>query len=160
MKRNTYRKGDWLAVCDSCGRVFYASALRKRWDNMMVCKDDYETRNPQDFARGIPDYQSPPWVRPKPDEPAIIEVTGTGSTILPNSTYSVYVTDSGGFYAITLPNANANPGFTLRTGPITGTCIISIPGGNTSVNYPGALRPNTTYLISSNGSSVWTFYYG
>ena len=27
-----YKSGDWLAICDSCGRKFKASQLRERWD--------------------------------------------------------------------------------------------------------------------------------
>ena len=35
----------------------------------MVCPGDWETRHPQDFVRGIADYQAPPWTRPEaPDE--------------------------------------------------------------------------------------------
>lgn len=33
----------------------------------MVCRDTcWEPRNAQDFVRGVPDKQAPPWVRPEP----------------------------------------------------------------------------------------------
>ena len=58
--------GDWNATCDVCGKKFKASMLRKRWDNLMVCQLDWEPRQPQDFVRGVPDDQVPPWTRPVP----------------------------------------------------------------------------------------------
>ena len=61
----TFKKGDWNAVCDVCGFEFKASQLRRRWDNFMVCKDDFEERHPQDFLKSKPDNQSVPWTRPE-----------------------------------------------------------------------------------------------
>ena len=66
--RPSYVKGDWKTVCDACGRLFKASQLKKRWDGVMVCEADYETRQPQDFVRGVLDTQAPPWVRPQVQE--------------------------------------------------------------------------------------------
>jgi hypothetical protein len=31
----------------------------------MVCEGDFENRQPQDFIRGVPDYQAPKWTRPE-----------------------------------------------------------------------------------------------
>ena len=61
---NTLVKGEWLAQCDVCDFRFHASDLKKRWDDLMVCKDDWEIRHPQDFVRGVPDNQNVPWSRP------------------------------------------------------------------------------------------------
>jgi hypothetical protein len=63
--KSTYTPGLWKAVCDQCGREFKSNELRLRWDNLMVCSDDYEPRQPQDFVRAIPDIQAPPWTRPE-----------------------------------------------------------------------------------------------
>lgn len=62
-----YDRGDWLALCDICGRKYKASTLRKRWDGFMCCPQDWEIRQPQDFVKGVSDVQIVPWVR---DEPA------------------------------------------------------------------------------------------
>jgi len=43
--------GNWNALCDSCGRKFKALDLQKRWDGLMVCKEDWEQRHPSDFLR-------------------------------------------------------------------------------------------------------------
>lgn len=76
--RPSYSKGDWKAVCDMCGRIFKASALKKRWDNLMVCPEDWEPRHPQDFVRGVVDIQTPPWTRP-----ALDPIWVAGSEVVP-----------------------------------------------------------------------------
>jgi hypothetical protein len=60
-----YDRGDWKAVCESCGRLVKASSLQKRWDGYMVDERCWETRQPQDFVRGVADYQAPPFTRPE-----------------------------------------------------------------------------------------------
>lgn len=61
-----YDKGDWIALCDVCGRKYKASVLKKRWDGLMCCDDDWEIRQPQDFVRGVADTQIAPWLRDEP----------------------------------------------------------------------------------------------
>ena len=65
---NTYDKGAWKAICDQCGREFKSYLLTLRWDGLMVCKDDWETRHPQDFVRGVADKIVPAWTRPEQSE--------------------------------------------------------------------------------------------
>jgi len=62
--QNFLRLGDWNAICDSCGRKFKASQLLRRWDGLMVCKQDYEVRHPQDFLRVKQERIAVPWSRP------------------------------------------------------------------------------------------------
>lgn len=59
--------GDWNAACDVCGFRFKSSEMKKRWDGLMVCEQDYELRNPQDFIRIKGDNPSVPWARPEAD---------------------------------------------------------------------------------------------
>ena len=61
----TYRSGEWLLICDSCGSVIYASEAYHRWDGMIVCRQDFEERQPQDFVRGVADQQVVPFSRPE-----------------------------------------------------------------------------------------------
>lgn len=63
-KHNKLKLGDWNALCDRCGRKFKASQLKKTWDNLYVCKDDWEPRHEQDFLRGVKDDPSVPFTRP------------------------------------------------------------------------------------------------
>lgn len=60
-----YKKGDWKAVCDVCGQRYLMSKLRKRWDGLMVCSNDFEPRQPQDFVRAKVDIQAVPVARPE-----------------------------------------------------------------------------------------------
>lgn len=63
---NFFRPGSYLFICDVCGNKYHKEEMRKRWDNMIVCPDDYEMRHPQDFLRAREDRQSVPISRPRP----------------------------------------------------------------------------------------------
>ena len=65
IKKTWFKSGDWNATCDVCGFRFKASQLRKRWDGLMVCKDDWEPRHPQELIRPIKENISVPWTRPE-----------------------------------------------------------------------------------------------
>jgi hypothetical protein len=62
------RLGDWNAVCYMCGFKFKASMLVRYWQGFYVCDQCYEIRQPQDFVRGVPDTQAPPWTQPEPED--------------------------------------------------------------------------------------------
>lgn len=68
MRNTSWESGKWNALCDVCGFKFKSSDLRKRWDGLMVCDDDWETRHPQDFIRAITDEYPLPWTRPDPGD--------------------------------------------------------------------------------------------
>ena len=40
---------DWNIICQVCRQKIKASESLKRWDGLIVCKDDYETRHPLDM---------------------------------------------------------------------------------------------------------------
>ena len=77
--RPRYDRGDWKAICDICGRERKASELRQRWDGFMVCEADWEPRHPQDFVRGIADFQAPPFTRPEPADSFVLACTTRSS---------------------------------------------------------------------------------
>lgn len=60
--------GDWNAICDICAQKYKASQLKKRWDGLMVCSHDWESRHPQDFLRAVQDRQVVPWSRPRTED--------------------------------------------------------------------------------------------
>ncbi len=60
----SYRKGQWLAICDRCGMQFLSNKLTKTWDGLMVDARCWEPRHPQEFVRGIPDELGVAWVSP------------------------------------------------------------------------------------------------
>lgn len=68
MPRAYLKWGDWNAICDVCGFRCKASEMKKRWDGLMVCPQDYELRQPQDFLRVRGDQPAVPWTRPEPQD--------------------------------------------------------------------------------------------
>lgn len=67
--RNWLDLGNYNAICDSCGRKYKASTMKKRWDGLFVCPDDYELRHPQLSLRVRGDKITVPIPRPD-QEPA------------------------------------------------------------------------------------------
>lgn len=66
--RNEYRHGDNNVICDVSGRKVKASETRKRWDGLVVCREDWEPRHPQDFVRGRRDRQVPSTIRSEQED--------------------------------------------------------------------------------------------
>ena len=89
MDATGFKSGDHLAICDSCGFKFLASVLKKRWDNFMVCPQDYETRNPQDLIKGKSERINPPWTRPEPTDSFITNTYEAASSTVPAGTFNV-----------------------------------------------------------------------
>lgn len=51
--KEVYIPGRFNIYCMSCNRKYKSNEILKRWDGLLVCKDDWEPRHPQDFVRGI-----------------------------------------------------------------------------------------------------------
>ena len=66
-KADFLRLGDWNVACFFCGRKRKASEMARYWKGFYVCPEHWEPRQPQDFVRGIPDNQAPPWTQPQAD---------------------------------------------------------------------------------------------
>lgn len=65
MGRNFFLSGDWNAICAVCGAKKKASELRKRWDGLIVCEEDWERRHEQELIRVRSETPSVPWSRPE-----------------------------------------------------------------------------------------------
>jgi hypothetical protein len=70
--KNYLELGNWNGLCDSCGRKFKALDLRRRWDGLMVCAEDYEIRHPSDFLRVQREKIAVDFSRPPPTEDTFI----------------------------------------------------------------------------------------
>ena len=46
-----YKSGSHWAVCDGCGFAFRSEDLKRTWDNLWVCDEDWNSRHPQDFIQ-------------------------------------------------------------------------------------------------------------
>jgi len=71
----TYKKGDWLVICDRDGFKYKASEMVREWNGLRVHKSNYEPRHPQEFVRGRKDDSSVPWTR---SEGADVETDSSG----------------------------------------------------------------------------------
>lgn len=52
-RKGGYNKGEHLVVCDRSGKVYDSSNTRREWNGLIVGKDEWEPRHPQEFRRGI-----------------------------------------------------------------------------------------------------------
>lgn len=64
--------GDHWVICDVCGFRVRSSATRMRWDRMRVCRQDWETRHPQEKVKAKADRQRVPNARPD-SEPQFLD---------------------------------------------------------------------------------------
>ena len=60
-----YNPGNWLLICDVCGKKIKASESKHRWDGLIVCHEDWEVRHPMDFLKARSDKITVPFVRPR-----------------------------------------------------------------------------------------------
>ena len=68
MSHEGYHPGDFYRICDVCGFKKRASETSKRWDGLMVCREDWEPRHPQDNVRAKHDRMIVPQPRPEPPD--------------------------------------------------------------------------------------------
>lgn len=72
--QNKYKPKRWNALCDVCGFKYKSDQLRLRWDGLMACPEDWETRQPQDLLRAVKETSNIlPWTRPyDPGDNAVV----------------------------------------------------------------------------------------
>jgi hypothetical protein len=76
-RSNSYRPGDFYRICDLSGKKVRASETVKLWNGLIVARDWYEERNPQDFVRARHDNQRVPDPRPENNASRLrIDMTG------------------------------------------------------------------------------------
>lgn len=61
-----FKKGSFNAICDVCGHKFKFTELTKRWDGLVVCKDDFENDHPQKYIRVRESGLAVPEIRNRP----------------------------------------------------------------------------------------------
>ena len=105
MRRTWWKSGQYNALCDVCGKKFKSVDLKHRWDGLMVCEHDWETRHPQELIRPIKDQNKLPWTRPEPADQFVpySYCTAKGSSAVPGDA------EPGCFWPDSL-NANWTPG--------------------------------------------------
>lgn len=67
-EKRPWRPGDFYRIDDRTGFKTLASRTKKEWTGLIVDRDVYEARHPQEFVRGRADKQSVPDPRPRPQD--------------------------------------------------------------------------------------------
>lgn len=85
-----YVGGEFYRICDRTGFKIRAPRTRKEWTGAIVRSESWEPRHPQDFVKGVRDYQAVPDPRPRqtnrfvgPLETSITSFRAAGATSLP-----------------------------------------------------------------------------
>lgn len=63
MPQSSYKSGSWWIACDVCGFRHKAEEIKKRWDGLLVCKEDFEQDHPQKYLRIRETGQAVPYIR-------------------------------------------------------------------------------------------------
>jgi hypothetical protein len=58
-----WKPGSWNADCSMCGRKRKADEMVRNWQGLYRCPEHDEPRQPQDYARGLPDDMTVPWAQ-------------------------------------------------------------------------------------------------
>lgn len=60
--------GSFYRICDRTGFATRAEDTQMEWQGLIVDRRVFETRQPQDFVRGVQDNQTVPYARPRPPD--------------------------------------------------------------------------------------------
>ena len=75
MSESYYKHGDYNVICDHSGWKVKRSECRLQWNGLLVRKDLWEPRHPQDFVRASTDDQSVDIARPEQDDEDYVDIT-------------------------------------------------------------------------------------
>lgn len=145
MSRNwSYKPSDWWAICDSCGKKYKASELKRRWDGVMVCPADWEIRHPQDFLRSKPDKIAVPWARP--------QVTDTFLPLFANISETIYLYENSSFINNKPPVSKSDSVSLSENISTTTQYYRNIPLSGIQTN--GSVHGASLNTLSLNSSSI------
>ena len=147
--REIYSSGDWNTICDVCGRKYKNTDLRKRWDNLMVCSQDYEERQPQDFVRARADQIAVPWSRPEGADTfvPINYTTSIGETNNLSEIVSKYVTKIVPNKTIYVPDLATDEGLGLS---FLGKYTLAGTGAVVGFTHTLLLSESVNVILSKN----------
>lgn len=66
MSNHYFKSGQWNIICDVCGKRYKIGQVRKRWDGLIVCDQDFEQDHPQKYLRVRETGQAVPVIRDEP----------------------------------------------------------------------------------------------
>lgn len=74
---------EYNVECPICGFKKKNYEMKRRWDGLMVCKDDWEMRHPMDFYRAKNDAHKLPYTLPAQENN--LTATNTATNVNPSS---------------------------------------------------------------------------
>lgn len=145
-----FRLGSFYRSDDRSGFVRRAEHTRMEWQGLIVGKDLWEIRQPQDFVRGVPDNQNVPDPRSQlatpfdgPVSTQLARAASPGDAVL-------YLDSTAGFSASDKVGVMTSDGSYFNTAvlgaptsstiTITAPMPLGAPSGNVVTNY-GAVGP-------------------
>ena len=143
-----YEPGSFYRICDRTGFKVRAGRTRKEWTGRIVRDQSFEMRQPQDFVKGVVDYQAVPDPRPRQRDLFINQNPGT-----PAGKFEVYGDRSDVYGAEFLIQNQKGPAFNIGTFPGTRTNLGS--SSSTSVNPTLTTEDETTSYVSEDGQSSY-----
>lgn len=128
--------GDWNVQCYQCGFKAKASTMIRNWQGYYVHSEHNEPRQTQDFVRGVPDNQLPPWAQPWPG----VIYTYVNTLIGFGDAATTFFQLGDGLYATTVTQVQVNgtPTGAFTTDGKGGITLASAPGHNVKVNASGS----------------------
>lgn len=63
MSGTYFKKGSYNICCDVCNKKVKSTEIKKRWDGLMVCPEDFEHDHPQKYIRVRSDGVAVPVIR-------------------------------------------------------------------------------------------------
>lgn len=100
MPRNYYVSGSHNLICDVCCKKIKASEAKQMWNGLIVCPEDFEMRQPQDFVKARQDKITVPFTRPRPTDD-FIYTQGFFDEVLANDSDGLldYIDPLSGYFA-------------------------------------------------------------
>ena len=67
--KDSYRPGGTYGICDICGGKYRLKELRRQWNGLLACRDDWSPQHPQEHLRGVQErIKYPGEVRPEQED--------------------------------------------------------------------------------------------
>jgi len=64
--------GTWAVICEVCGFRFPSNRIKKRWDGVLCCEQDWEPRHPQTLIKIRGETAVPTFTNNPPDEYVVV----------------------------------------------------------------------------------------
>lgn len=147
-RKGGYNLGSHLVRCDRSGKIYDAENTRKEWTGLIVGKDEWEPRHPQEFVRGIREDIAVRDARPKQITQAdlstdIDDITAVSGSVVSSVYTSAAISDTRPFVFWTV---DLGASYALDRAVITGLAFSGVAPDQISKGvYLDYSTDNVTY---------------